>query len=768
MSTSQSTMRTCISPLFPAPGPHRMHYPSSPSPTTSSTSYWNSMAQQINFGDNIVLFTISHPTKYIPYANPASTTGERGPRNTKSKSSTEKNCAPIKDGDYTFITAAKPADFRSKKTMTAVRKTAMASFLKNEKSKEISSRDSTDESNGVASDGSFSQVATQTAVNTSDTSDSLHPPKCSNRKQQPVSTRQPPHIHLDTPSSPQNQVARLHTPIASLSKPAELITPSRQGIELPFDIKVVPELRSLGKALDPFGTMFQSSNSLVSVEKLKWHCSRYFGTYGLGKHWIPYCLDHPHTFLSTLCLAAAHKDVLEERSSESLETAALRQDVIIMVGENLLNPSQSVADHNIIAVLQLIICEVISRKEADLAFHETGMEAMIEKRGGLYQLGVNGRLASAVSWVHLTSAILRGAEARPMYLEFCNTHQMSNYPASVTIPDSPIFCPRERLFTLERSSKCSPKALELLNDMRAMVDLFLSEESQPAPSKANGLARLHAKITVDYPPVAHFARTRVLREEDWKYEAIRITAVVLSTAMLLRVPLPQSLAAAAPTRNLSTTSTTSMASRSNESLCSTLENQQVTPVTDYSTSPSFSMVNPSPGIDPTCFPFDAHSLAASASASASASSPHSYSSPYAQQQPQSQSQPQQQKRPSIPSPYPSFHLSPSISHPSPQSYPPTPTPHLPALKAALENSNLSDCWADMAGVLFWIGLVMGAASQDAPNKVLARYFSALAVRAGVMLCFEHAEGVHGAVARMGEVVGGLRVDKGTVRKRMRN
>ncbi|CBX92483.1 hypothetical protein LEMA_P051890.1 [Plenodomus lingam JN3] len=491
---------------------------------------------------------------------------ERGPRNTKSKSSTEKNCAPIKDGDYTFITAAKPADFRSKKTMTAVRKTAMASFLKNEKSKEISSRDSTDESNGVASDGSFSQVATQTAVNTSDTSDSLHPPKCSNRKQQPVSTRQPPHIHLDTPSSPQNQVARLHTPIASLSKPAELITPSRQGIELPFDIKVVPELRSLGKALDPFGTMFQSSNSLVSVEKLKWHCSRYFGTYGLGKHWIPYCLDHPHTFLSTLCLAAAHKDVLEERSSESLETAALRQDVIIMVGENLLNPSQSVADHNIIAVLQLIICEVISRKEADLAFHETGMEAMIEKRGGLYQLGVNGRLASAVSWVHLTSAILRGAEARPMYLEFCNTHQMSNYPASVTIPDSPIFCPRERLFTLERSSKCSPKALELLNDMRAMVDLFLSEESQPAPSKANGLARLHAKITVDYPPVAHFARTRVLREEDWKYEAIRITAVVLSTAMLLRVPLPQSLAAAAPTRNLSTTSTTSMASRSNELL----------------------------------------------------------------------------------------------------------------------------------------------------------------------------------------------------------
>lgn len=651
-------------------------------------------------------------------------TAKRGPRNKKSKSPTGKSAAPTKDGEFTFITAGKPADFRSKKTMTEVRKKAMDSYLKNEKSKDHASTSSTEESNSVVPEGTFSQSITQLA---SIATDSVRLPQSTTGRQRPGVIQQMPHVHRDSSSSPSNQVAKLHSSFASVLRPADLITPSRKGIELPFDVKRIPEIRSLGIPLDPFGTMFQSSNALVSVEKLKWHCSRYFGTYGLGKHWIPYCLDHPHTFLSTLCLAAAHKDVLEGNSSESLETAALRQDVIVMVGENLLNPTKSVADHNIIAVSQLIICEVISRKEADLAFHEKGMETMIEMRGGLSKLGVNGRLASAVSWVHLASAILRGVSPGPMYLEFCNRNQAPNYPPMATVPDSPIFCPRERLFTLERSAKCSPKALELLNDMRAMIDLFLSD-SHTTQSKSNGLTRLHARITSEHPSIAHSVRTRVLREEDWKYEAIRITAVVLATAMTLRLSLPHSLATVAPTRNMSTVSTTSIASRSNESLFSTLEYQQMTPVTDYSTSPSFSMVSTSPGIDPSCFPFDAHSLAAS--------SPHT--SPHAQ-------------RPSISSAYSSSDMAYFRPTQPSRTTPSGPTALLTDLKDALEKSNLSDCWADMAGVLLWIGLVMGAASRNSENKVLSRYFSATTMRAAIMLCFDHPEPIHTTMLTMTKI-----------------
>jgi hypothetical protein len=60
----------------------------------------------------------------------------------------------------------------------------------------------------------------------------------------------------------------------------------------------------------------------------------------------------------------------------------------------------------------------------------------------------------------------------------------------------------------------------------------------------------------------------------------------------------------------------------------------------------------------------------------------------------------------------------------------------------------------MAGVLLWIGLVAGAASRRS-DKVLKKWFAALAMRCGIMLCFEHPEAIHATMVRMGELVSGL-------------
>jgi hypothetical protein len=76
----------------------------------------------------------------------------------------------------------------------------------------------------------------------------------------------------------------------------------------------------------------------------------------------------------------------------------------------------------------------------------------------------------------------------------------------------------------------------------------------------------------------------------------------------------------------------------------------------------------------------------------------------------------------------------------------------------MEQSNLSDCWADMAGVLLWIGLVVGAARQNSESKFHRKYFSAITMRAGVMLCFEHPEAVNATMLRMNEVVEALHGD----------
>jgi hypothetical protein len=58
----------------------------------------------------------------------------------------------------------------------------------------------------------------------------------------------------------------------------------------------------------------------------------------------------------------------------------------------------------------------------------------------------------------------------------------------------------------------------------------------------------------------------------------------------------------------------------------------------------------------------------------------------------------------------------------------------------------------MAGVLLWIGLVIGAASNQNRDKILRRYFSATTIRACIILCFEHPEAIHSTMLKMTQIV----------------
>ena len=619
--------------------------------------------------------------------------------------------------------------------MTIVRKKAMSSFLEDEKKKTGKPRASADRSrlNSEGSNVSPTSTGSQEVVNERQSMDTETSRQNKNRRKHPSPTKSP----ASHRSSPETQLARVRKPVSSVLPPAPIVLPMRTNINLPYDEFVPPPLLSIGKALDPFRTMFQASHPHVSVEELKFHCSRYFGTYGLGKYWIPTCLNHPHTFLSTLCLASAHHDIVRELPVESLATSALRQEIIHMVGENLLHPNKSVADHNIVAVTQLIIGEVIGREEAGLKWHEAGIETMIKQRGGLNQLGMDRRLASAISWVTLASAILRETKPSTMYADYCTAESTINYPPTATIPESPIYCPRGTFVTVQRSTKCKAGSLDLLSDIRMMMDLFLHETTQ-SRRNSQTLLNLYRKIR-DYIPISELRKANVLTPNDWKYEAIRVTAIIQATAILKRVPLSEALKhvpaplsdaftqPSAPPR-LSTLYTSSIASRSSDSLVSP---HHETPLTEYSTSPSYSTYSASPAMPQTGY-FTAQQRP-------SFSSTHRSSDP----------------------PRPSFSSTHSTSSdliffpPPPTPAPSGPTSLLRTLKNTLENSDLSDCWGDMAGVLLWIGLVVGAASRSSENKILKKYYSATAMRAGIMLCFEHPEAIHATMLRMGEVVEGL-------------
>ncbi|KAF2120439.1 hypothetical protein BDV96DRAFT_485209 [Lophiotrema nucula] len=621
------------------------------------------------------------------------------------------------DGGFTFITANNPAGFKKKKIMTTVRKKAMGSYLQNEK--ERKPRQSREPSTGSRSSiGSTEQEAVEAIIANEEALKIFRGESRRAGRRTSSPTKSPASSGNDRHSvsipSPENQLVRMPQPVdMAILEQAPMVRPPRTDVKLVYDATAPRPFQSVGKSVDPFKTMHQANHPSISVEYLKFHCSRAFGTRAMGQHWIPTLVKSPHAFLSTLCIASAHHDAVSDMQFESLHTTALRQEVIHLISQNLVNPSSRIDDYNIIAVTQLIASEMIAGGEATLDYHEAGVAKMVTQRGGLNQLGVKGRLASTLSWVSLESAVLRETKPRSMYADFCTSAQTKNYPPTATIPESPLFCPRSDLNTVKRSSRSSssPRTLDLLKDIRMMMEFFL-HETKHSRQNSQSLKNLYKKITTEYPSAADMQKTTVLTVSDWTYEAVRIAAVIQATAMVRRIPLSEALKVSAHTNAPTSLYSSSNASKSSDSLVSPTAIRHDSPLTSFSTSPSY---------------------VTSADSNFSSYFP-----------PQSKST----SKFSISSSTTDF----SSFFPAPAAPAPTgPSALLANLKTALDNSDLSDVWNDMAGVLFWISLVVGAASRKS-DKVLKKWFSALAIRCSIVLCFEHPEAIHSTLLRMTEFV----------------
>lgn len=640
--------------------------------------------------------------------------------------------------------------------MTTVRKTAMGNYLsehgKGKEPRKLPSRPKLETEGSVVrrwsvgSQNSSVQDPFMAETTKSNEEDSLMHRGQNSRAGSATSTSCDQYV-----SSPEMQmVGRQQQPAGTGVLFSSLFCPMRKG-PLVYDLRTPGPFVSIGKALDPFQTMFQASDPVISVEELKHYCSRVFGTRAMGLHWIPLIMDKPHTFLSTLCIASAHRDASFGRQVESTRTTALRQEIIHFINRNICDPGSTLADHNIIALLQLITSEVIAREEVTVGIHEKGLATMIEQRGGLNQLGTC--LASTISWVALEAAIIQEATPRTTYTEFCISHSRQKVQYHETIPESPVYCPRRSLETIKRSNQCDERTKELINDVREMIGLFLQDRKYNRPNSSK-LVALCKKMTNgwEYPSTSNLQMVNVLTARDWKYEAIRITAIIQATAILKRTPFSETLKHMLnDNKNPGPLYTSMSASRSDESLVSPMTNMRhdshsyISPV--YATSPSHSQYPPFFSNPPRA------SIASIASISSSSSSDI-------------------RSRPSIVSSTSSFSFSDTTNtyfptpplpvHPPYNSAPRNPTTLLTSLKAALENSNLSECWSDMAGVLLWIALTVGAASRK-EDKALKKWFSALAVRVSITLCFEHPDAIHATMLRMGEVVEGLgREGKGEI------
>jgi hypothetical protein len=563
-----------------------------------------------------------------------------------------------------------------------------------------------------------------------------------------------------------------------------LIDPPRKGI-LPYDVQDPPLFVSFGEGVDPFRTMFQSSYPRVSVERMKFLCARFFGTKAMGMHWIPTVLSAPHTFLSTLCCASAHLDAVLERDIESVETSLLRQEVMHLISQGMVHPGQQADDLNVTSVVQLIVSEIIGREKNSLKIHEGGLERMIQVRGGLDKLGMKGYLASTCSWVLLESAILHEEAPRRTFVDYCTSRSTKRYASSAVLPESPLYRPRQKFDTLRNSRYYQKQTLALLDDIHSMIDLFLCS----TPSSRRGSRNLQSyyrDITTKYPPVSTIPKPT---KDHYKYEAIRITAILQATAIINRIPLSKALPLAAklilglvntpagssrmvesPISPLSTVGLQRNSLSSSGLPSSYAEAISATPSDSYfddlrTSIPSVTALHPStiPSIQHRSF---------SSTATSNSSISSNISQPSLSSIATSNS--------SVSSNLGSYPLvKASRTRPSLLSTTSSPGENtllfaeyiagselagsehaasmdaLTYLKVILDASNLSEAWQDMAGVLLWIGLTLGAASHNVGHRVLEKWYSALSMRASTLLSFQYPEPIHSTMLKMTQIVEAL-------------
>ncbi|PVH96416.1 hypothetical protein DM02DRAFT_119322 [Periconia macrospinosa] len=619
-----------------------------------------------------------------------------------------------------FITGTTPADFKSKKNMTRIRKKAMGSYLTREKNaggamrdyKQQSEKTTTDPWTSVRShaknvtlDGELSAESTHQHEDMAKPANSMtdvgdHASSSSSSFSSPplpITTTVTELSRRTTTTKPESDKYKLNQVPAEFILPsAPIVIPMRNTPYLVYNSYAPGPFQSIGKPLDPFVTIYQASSPRVSVESLKHYCSRSFGTRAMGVHWIPAVVDSPHTFLSTLCIASAHLDAINGREIESVQTLALRQEVMHLIGQGLVNPQSRTNDSNIIALTQLIASEIVTGQEIALSFHEAGMEIMITQRGGLEQLGVKARIAPVVTWVMLESAVLQEKLPMATYANYAASHCTKTHPSTATIPESPLYCPRGEYETIKRASTgVTPRTLDLLKDVRMMIDLFLHETKQNRYNSLS-LKNIHKKITEQYLSAAELRKTRPLTVNDWRYEAVRINAIIMSIAIIRRVPLSEALHAAAEIESTKSTPPTPLPT----SEVAPLNARHDSPTTNYSTGSAYTA-------DPLNFQSDIRSTTPTLS-------------------------PQSTRSIALPLITPTTAL---LAH----------------LKYALESSNLSQCWSEVGGVLLWIALTVGASSRQS-DALLKKWYRALVVRVSIVLCFEHPEATLATLVRIGEVV----------------
>ncbi|EMD00718.1 hypothetical protein BAUCODRAFT_180712 [Baudoinia panamericana UAMH 10762] len=357
--------------------------------------------------------------------------------------------------------------------------------------------------------------------------------------------------------SAQGRSSRPKVPQTSVQGPSTPLSPLVRGISggyrnymyLGTDPKDVP----FGQ-LDPFDTLPEFDDATLDVNKLKHRCSTYFGSRSISQSWVPELLKARHAFLSTICISSAYDDIMrralytpdQRPRRESVERALARKEVTKMINQSMNDTQMQVADATIVAVLHLLNAEIMGCDDRVMRVHQAGLCAMVEKRGGLNSLGVNGQLAGITTITMHLIATLREVLPQKVYLDYAK-EQRTKPPTHVRpLPECPLYYRHSGYLTIANVLGPGSHIYRLLESVRQLTGrcFELCDENDIAvrwpPQGDHAATAICAEMQVLTERIFAFEAGEGLEfgsmSDRYMYEAIRLTSHIYAQALINRVP----------------------------------------------------------------------------------------------------------------------------------------------------------------------------------------------------------------------------------------
>ncbi|KAJ9293875.1 transcriptional regulator family: Fungal Specific TF [Paecilomyces variotii] len=132
----------------------------------------------------------------------------------------------------------------------------------------------------------------------------------------------------------------------------------------------------------------------------------------LRTRWFPLVMTEPAPFLVILLIAASNYASLYGGCDMKTDLLQLRCEAIRTINEALREPERALTDAVIGAVAKMASYEAMFGSLDTYNTHMMGLVQMVDLRGGLASLGLDGLLRRICIWIDRNSAFLNGA---PLY-----------------------------------------------------------------------------------------------------------------------------------------------------------------------------------------------------------------------------------------------------------------------------------------------------------------------------------------------------------------